>query len=83
MTQIERNSGPITYAKVDGPPPEWRDLRIIDLETQREMTLVIEIDTQAGWLRRYQRDERGRIAIDGRREAIIERVTGRFRIERL
>jgi hypothetical protein len=73
---------PPTYAKTGGPPQSWRRLRIIDLETQREVRGVIEIDTAAGWLRRYQTDERGRLVINAAREATVERLAGRFRIER-
>jgi hypothetical protein len=71
------------YAKVNETPESpW--LRIVDLDRPDDkFTSVIEIDSNAGWLRRIALDAGGRPIIDpnNRDEMLIERVEGRFRID--
>lgn len=75
---------PITYAVVDGPPDDWRGLKIFDLDTGEEVDHVIEVNATEGWLIRYRKDERGYIFPDPDQpeEAARERITGRFQIRR-
>lgn len=71
----------IRYAKVGGPPNNWRGLRIVDLDTGAEIRRVIEVDADRGWLIRLVTDENGRLKLnDTRTEVARERVTGRFEI---
>jgi hypothetical protein len=71
------------YAHID-KTPESVYLKIIDLDRPGErLTSVIEIDSDAGWLRRYALDDAGHVVTnpDNRDELMIERVEGRFRID--
>lgn len=43
----------ITYSKVGGPPVNWHNLKVIDLDTGKEITNVIEVDCEKEWLLRY------------------------------
>jgi hypothetical protein len=71
------------YAKVNVTPESpW--LKIIDLDRPDEkFTSVIEIDSDAGWLRRIALNDLGYPRLDpaNRKEYLIERVEGRFRID--
>jgi hypothetical protein len=71
------------YAHVERTP-EARHLLIVNLDNRAEkFTSVIEIDSDAGWLRRIALEADGRPAIDpaNRDNLLIERVEGRFRID--
>lgn len=71
----------VTYAKIGGPPDDWQQLTIVDLDTGRHLDNVIEIDTANGWAIVYPKDEAGRfLERDGR--WITEMITGRFEIRR-
>lgn len=72
----------ITYAVVDGPPDDWRGLKIFDLDTGQEVDQVVEVNVAEGWMIRYRKDENGRIFIDPDQpdEAAKERIEGRFEI---
>jgi len=69
----------ITYAKVGGPPDNWWELRVLDLDTGKFITEVIEVNTAEGWLVRYKTDENGQPIISGLNWA-RERVEGNFEI---
>ncbi len=75
-------AAPITYARVYGPPADWRGLKVYDLNTGQEVKGVVEVNTVEGWVRRYReyvpgfRDARGRFS----RQPLQERLTGRFEI---
>lgn len=74
---------PITYAKVDGPPDNWRGIRIFDLDTGLEVSRVEECNTVEGWLIRAKLNEDGQIYTVGEgddAEIARERVEGRFLI---
>lgn len=74
----------IQYAIVGGPPVDWRGLQVIDLDTGKPISRVIEVDAAQGWLRRYREDEQGMVFIDPAKpdEAAQERIEGRFQIVR-
>ncbi len=75
----------ITYAKVDGPPDDWFDLRIIDLDTGLELKDVVEVNAAKGWLIRATRNEAGELYVVGSGEGAEiarERIGGRFEIRR-
>lgn len=77
-------SEPITYAKSGGPPDDWCDLRIFDMESGREVKDVYEVNVTEGWLLRYQTNERGMYFTDPANpgHVAVERLTGRFEIRR-
>jgi hypothetical protein len=71
------------YAHVERTP-EARYLLIVNLDKlDEEFKSVIEIDSDAGWLRRIALDDAGKpvINLDNKNEMVIERVEGRFRID--
>jgi hypothetical protein len=71
------------YAHVD-LTPDVRHLRIVNLDKPaEEFNTVIEIDSDAGWLRRMATDAAGKLVVnpDNRNEFVVERVEGRFRID--
>jgi hypothetical protein len=71
------------YAHVERTP-EARYLLIVNLDRPDEkFTSVIEIDSDAGWLRRITLDAAGKPVInpDNKNEMVVERVEGRFRID--
>lgn len=71
------------YAKVN-VTPECPWLLIVDLDRPDEkFTSGIEIDSDAGWLRRVVLDADGHPVSDpaNRNECLIERIEGRFRID--
>lgn len=73
----------ITYAVVDGPPRDWRGLRIFDLDTGTEIKEVLEADTVNGWVVRYVTDAQGRIVPNQHGDrAKTEIIRGRFEIRR-
>jgi len=71
---------PITYAKVEGPPNNWFGLRIIDLDTGREVDAVIEVNTVEGWCVHYLRGADGKFYLDSSDKVATERLVGRFEI---
>lgn len=71
----------LTYAKA-GETPCSHLLRIVDAATGEELHEVVEINTEEGWLRRFQKGADGKPVIKGE-EFVIERIEGRFRIETL
>lgn len=74
----------LTYAVVGGPPRNWHDLFVVDLDTQKEISRAVEVNTTEGWLVRFKEGPDGRIQKDanGTGGPIKERVTGRFEIRR-
>ena len=42
-----------TYAKI-GVTPGWTDLRVVDAETGKAVSKVIEANAQEGWLVRFE-----------------------------
>lgn len=76
--------GEITFAKVDGPPADWRGLRVIDLDTGLELDGVVECDTVERYVIRNRKDERGLPYEDPEKpgHVAMERITGRFEIRR-
>lgn len=75
---------PITYAKVDGPPEDWRGLKVYDIARGAEVERVIEVNAAEGWLRRYRVNENGDMFLDpdAPARAAEERIEGRFEIRR-
>lgn len=71
----------LTYAVVDGPPRDWYNLKIWDLDRLRYVDLVIEVDARAGWVRRFSRGPDGRVARAGDEFMRVEEH-GRFAIDR-
>ncbi|NFV79997.1 hypothetical protein [Magnetospirillum aberrantis] len=71
----------ITYARVDGPPVNWRGCRVFDCDTGAEVKDVLEVNAAEGWLIRYVRDAGGQFVMtpDGQ-DILSERIEGRFRI---
>lgn len=70
----------VAYAKVFGPPENWRELRIFDATFGYEIKGVIEADAEQGWYDRYAEDKNGKlISVQG--EVVIERIHRRIRIE--
>lgn len=45
---------PILYACVGGPPKNWRDLIVVDLDTGLEITGVFEADQKRGCVLRHK-----------------------------
>ena len=74
--------GEITFARVDGPPHNWRGLKVFNLATGTEVRDVIEVDTVERYVIRHRRDPRGQLVVsaDGS-EIERETITGGFRIE--
>lgn len=70
---------PILYAKAGGPPRNWSDLDVVDLETRSVIGDVIECDARNGWLIRFDRGPDGRFRREGSCAARV-RVEGRFAI---
>ncbi len=72
----------LTFAKVGGPPEDWKDLRIIDLSTGQDFVgSAIEIDTRAGYVITCKVDENGNpIEVDGVKQTV--KIHGRYKLER-
>lgn len=82
----------IQHAKVGGPPADWQNMKVFEGET--EITSVVEVDAQHGWLVRYLEPLQmcngapacplcglpGSVFGD---HARAERVEGRFEIRRI
>lgn len=74
--------GQITFARVDGPPHNWRSLKITNLATGTEVRDVVEVDTEERYLIRLRRDPRGELVLaENKQEVARERITGDFEIE--
>ncbi len=69
----------ITYAKVNGPPDNWYDMRVFDAKTGEEIKEVVEVNTAEGFLRRHKMRKGQLYVVDGK--VVIERIRGRFAIE--
>lgn len=72
-----------TYAKAGGPPDDWTEMQVFNVETGLLVPDVYEVNTVEGWVEVYPRDERGRsvLSSDGRM-AMTERIPGNFRLQR-
>lgn len=70
----------VTYFRAGGPPDNWADLEIRDPWGYKVWN-VIEGNAAKGWLVRYKQGDDGLI-IFKHGEAVTERVTGKFTIER-
>lgn len=67
-----------TYAKVGGPPDWWLDCEIVDLDTEKVMNDVIEVNAAEGWAQIYTG------AIDWpTRSLATKRIEGRFEIRKI
>lgn len=77
---------PERYANVHGTPVDWPLLRVIDEETGDMVDDVVEVNCDAGWLRRKVRTACGDYfemeGVNGDRAAKTERIEGKFRLER-
>lgn len=72
-------SAPILYAKVGGPPANWRGLEIY-LDGQKQ-EFVTEADVTNGFIERYQKDADGQfIVTDDGKAGKIFRHTGKVEI---
>lgn len=73
--------GSIRYAKVGGPPDNWRQL-IVRAADGSEITEVIELNFGEGWLRRFATDVDGKRILDPlKKDFIVERIECEFMIE--
>lgn len=71
-----------TFAKSGGPPDDWRRCRVFDADTGAEVRDVVEVDTQIGYLLKFERNEQGRLVLTPDRRAVrVIHLTGNFRIE--
>lgn len=66
---------PLLYAKAGGPPDNWMDLRVIDLDTGQDVQDALEVNVTEGWMIRYKRPLE-----HGPHGPATERVTGRFHL---
>lgn len=78
----------LLHAKVGGPPVDWPDLHIFDMDTGLEITKVCEVSVKepfgTGWLVRYANNSDGNMYLDeSGHELAKERLTGRYEIRRL
>lgn len=70
----------VTYAKVGGPPDDWQQLQVRDLDSDGNNLVdgVVEVNTEEGWCEVVDRQ-----APRAEGEPLpTRRVTGRFVIER-
>jgi hypothetical protein len=76
----------ITYAKAGGPPANWCGLIIVDLDTGLTVSHVLEVDTEEGWVERFETSENGSAItyFDENNQPYLmsERIEGRFEIRR-
>lgn len=68
----------LTYAQTGGPPKNWPALKVFD-GTGAEIIDWIEVDTENGFCRRYQRANDKLVVVGG--HLVEERVTGSFTIK--
>lgn len=74
---------PILYAKSGGPPADWRNLRIVNLATGKEIRDVHEADAFNGWVKVAVRDEADPSRFKSQGGSILmRRLDVRIRIER-
>lgn len=71
-------SDAITYAKVNGPPDNWRQLRVYDGEEKLEFCL--EVNTVEGWARCHYRDSVGKWVREGDGLAVERLLSDRLSI---
>jgi hypothetical protein len=72
----------ITHAAVGGPPDDWQDLQVRDLDSG-QLVEAVEVDTEEGWVKVYDRAARqlvGRGVKPG--PTPTKTIKGRFAIER-
>lgn len=69
----------ITYAKVGGPPANWQDLDIKNLDTGKPVRECVEINTEDGWALVYAHDDDGTLIIRDD-EIVKKRIEGHFQI---
>jgi len=43
----------LTYAKVDGPPDDWQNLTVTNLDTGEPVLEVREVNTVEGWVIKF------------------------------
>jgi hypothetical protein len=68
----------LTYAKVGGPPDDWAQLQVRDLDSGELLDGVVEVNSAEGWA-----DLMDRSAYKpGMDHVPLVRVDGRFAIER-
>lgn len=72
-------SDEITYAKVGGPPDDWANLIVTDLDTGKEAGRVIEVNTVEGWIKRWPDSIPAGLR---HRDWPVETIQGRFSITR-
>lgn len=72
-------SDEITYAKVNGPPDDWMNLKVTDLDTGKEAGRVIEVNTVEGWIKRWPDPIPAGLR---HRDWPVETIYGRFSITR-
>lgn len=68
----------ITYAKVGGPPDNWKGLKVFD-SAGEEVKDVVEVDVTKGFVRRASRGLDGRFEVKNG-EIQTEVVNGAFTI---
>ena len=75
------NEQTVTYAKVGGPPWDYWNYEVFDVDTGHRVAGVIEVDASHGWLRRHKCDKDGYKYVENNKVA-EERLCGRFEIKR-
>jgi hypothetical protein len=74
---------PILYAKVGGPPADWRNLVIKLASNGQEVRDVLEVNAHAGWYVQHVRRPDGKLDIDPLRgTAKTRKVWRKVKIER-
>lgn len=69
----------ITYAKAGGPPDNWREITVLNVETGEEVVDIVEVNATEGWAVINAISENGhRIVFNG--TAVTKRIEGKFRI---
>jgi hypothetical protein len=69
----------ITFAKVGGPPNDWRNLQIFDGD--EKVADCIEVNTVAGYALVHARDAQARFELDGEKLAVRRLESKSLRIE--
>lgn len=74
----------LTYVKSGGPPDDWRDVQIFDLDAGKYLYGVVEVDAVAGWAIRLATNARGHFYSDPENpeQMARERIEGCFEISR-
>lgn len=73
------DDGGILYAKVDGPPDNWNQLAILNIETGEQVPDVLEVSADEGWVMVHVLSAKGH-PMSKNDEVIKHRIEGNFKI---